>query len=362
VPTESVQLARSSYEILVESGSLQRLGHHLLIAGLKGKVAVICDETVGALYLDTVLASLTEAGYEASAHPFPAGEASKSMAQANELCSSLILAGHDRASFIVALGGGVTGDLAGFIAAIYYRGIPVVQIPTTIVSQVDSSVGGKTGVNTPEGKNLLGAFHQPSFVLIDPTMLTSLPEREYREGFAEVIKHAAIRDETMLSDLEALDPSDAPPPADLLLRNLAIKARVVEEDEKETSGTRALLNFGHTIGHAIEASVPYGSLLHGEAISLGIRAALYLSEKHSTLTREESTRILKILARFELPLQLSPELTTNGILEKMSRDKKFSGGQRTFVLLDKAGSAHTSSDIPESSVIEAIEHLRTPFS
>ena len=360
MPTETVSLSSAKYEILVESGSLQRLGHYVKIAGLKGKAAIITDSNVGPLYLATAQASLQEAGYHVSTHLFPAGEGSKSMAQADELCRSLIQEGHDRSSFVVALGGGVTGDLAGFVAAIYYRGIPVVQIPTTIVSQVDSSVGGKTGVNTPEGKNLLGSFHQPSLVLIDPATLTSLQPREYREGFAEVIKHAAIRDAAMLDDLAQLDSEALPPPAELLLRNLAIKARIVEEDEKETSGTRALLNFGHTIGHAIEASLPYGELLHGEAISLGIRAALYLSEKHSTLSSEDSQRIIALLRRFQLPLVLPEGLTTEGLVEKMGRDKKFSGGQRTFVLLSKAGQAHTSNEVPPESVIEAIELLRTP--
>lgn len=359
VPTETVSLASVHYDILVEGGCLQRLGQHVKIAGLQGKAAVITDSNVGPLYLETALTSLSEAGYEVSSHLFPAGEASKSMAQADELCRSLIENGHDRSSFVVALGGGVTGDLAGFVAAIYYRGVPVVQIPTTIVSQVDSSVGGKTGVNTPEGKNLLGAFHQPSLVLIDPATLTSLPPREYREGFAEVIKHAAIRDAAMLDELATLDPEDVPPASELLLRNLAIKARVVEEDEKEISGTRALLNFGHTIGHAIEASVPYGELLHGEAISLGIRAALYLSEKHSTLPSEDSERILALLRRFELPLVLPDGLDTATLIEKMGRDKKFSGGQRTFVLLFEAGKAHTSQEVPHESVVEAIEHLRS---
>lgn len=361
MPAESVSLSSTRYDILVETGSLQRLGQHLKITGLAGKAAIITDSNVGPLYLETTRQSLREAGYEVTAHTFPAGESSKSMTQAEELCRSLIQAGHDRSSFVVALGGGVTGDLAGYVAAIYYRGIPVVQIPTTIVSQVDSSVGGKTGVNTPEGKNLLGAFHQPSFVLIDPAMLTSLPPREYREGFAEVIKHACIREASMLAELAELDPNDAPPPSELLLRNLAIKARIVEEDEKETSGTRALLNFGHTIGHAIEASVPYGELLHGEAISLGIRAALFLSEKHSTLSAPERDQILALLARFQLPLILSKELKTESLIEKMSRDKKFSGGKRTFVLLSKAGQAHTSNEVTPESVREAIEHLRQPL-
>ncbi len=357
--TETVSLATAPYDILVDSGCLQRLGHHLKIAGLTGKAAVISDHNVGPLYLDTALTSLQEAGYQTSTHLFPAGEASKSMPQVEELCRSLIQANHDRSSFVIALGGGVTGDLAGFVAAIYYRGIPVVQIPTTIVSQVDSSVGGKTGVNTPEGKNLLGSFHQPSLVLIDPATLTSLPPREYHEGFAEVIKHAAIRDLDMLDDLAKINPDELPPPPELLLRNLAIKARIVEEDERETSGARALLNFGHTIGHAIEASVPYGQLLHGEAISLGIRSALYLSEKHSTLTSEDRQRILALLTRFHLPLTLPDGLTTETLIEKMERDKKFSGGQRTFILLSQAGKAHPSQEVSPESVVESINLLRT---
>jgi len=212
-------------------------------------------------------------------------------------------------------------------------------VPTTIVAQVDSSVGGKTGVNIAEGKNLVGAFHQPKLVLIDPAMLATLPGREYREGYAEVIKHAAIRDAEMVDILEQLDSSDNQPPAELIARNVAIKARVVEEDEQETSGTRALLNFGHTIGHGIEASVPYGELLHGEAISLGIRAAIYLSQKHSTLTAEK--------------------ITTQTVMEKLVTDKKFEQGAIKFVLLDKLGSAFVSDDITASDLEEAIEFLRS---
>lgn len=361
MPTETVSLSHTSYEIIVENGILQRAGQQMLIAGLTGRAAIISDDTVAPLYLETVEQSLVAAGYQCTSHLFPAGESSKSMAQAEQLSRGLIAAGHDRSSFVVVLGGGVAGDLGGFVASIYYRGIPVVQIPTTIVSQVDSSVGGKTGVNTPEGKNLLGIFHQPSLVLIDPTTLTSLPPREYREGFAEVIKHAAIRDAAMLTDLEELSPSDAPPPATLLLQNLAIKARIVEEDEKEVSGTRALLNFGHTIGHAIEASVPYGQLLHGEAISLGIRAALYLSERFAELSSEDSRRILSLLSRFQLPLQLPADITTDMLLEKMKRDKKFSQGTQKFVLLRAAGEAIVVSDIPLQGISDAIEHLRTPL-
>ncbi len=357
--TVHVNLGSRSYDILVAPGLLSEAGPRILAAGLKGRAAIITDSNVAPHFLARVEASLDESGYDATAHIFPAGEGSKSMTEVEKLSRELIQAGHDRSSFIVALGGGVTGDLAGFVAAIFYRGIPFVQIPTTIVSQVDSAVGGKTGVNAPEGKNLIGAFHQPRLVLTDPETLLTLPGREFREGFAEVIKHAAIRDKSMLSDLEQLDPLEQNVPAELIARNVAIKARVVEEDEQETSGTRALLNFGHTIGHGIEAAVPYGTLLHGEAISLGIRAALQLSEDHAGLPGQASERILKLLAHFQLPLTLSEEIPTSLILEKLSRDKKFSGGKKTFVLLDRLGNGITCSTIPTEAIAPAIDSLRS---
>ena len=354
-----VSLGARSYEILVAPGILAEAGPRIQAAGLKGRAAIITDDNVAPHYLATVEASLSRAGYETTSHIFPAGEGSKSLTEVENLCRSLIQSGHERSSFVVALGGGVTGDLAGFVASIFYRGIPFVQIPTTIVSQVDSAVGGKTGVNAPEGKNLIGSFHQPRLVLIDPETLLTLPGREFREGFAEVIKHAAIRDEAMLADLEALDPLDQNVPSKLIARNVAIKARVVEEDEQETSGVRALLNFGHTIGHGIEASVPYGTLLHGEAISLGIRAALVLSEQHAGLPAEASRRILNLLKHFQLPLVLAEGIQTDTILEKLSRDKKFSGGKKTFVLLDRLGNGITSNKVPMDSLASIITALRS---
>jgi len=239
MPNVQVDLADRSYDILVEDGLLASIGELIKSVGLSGKCALITDSNVGPLYAEQVMGSLCDAGMDPSCHVFPAGEGSKSMSQASELCSKMIQSGHDRSSFVIALGGGVTGDLAGFVAAIFYRGIPFVQIPTTIVAQVDSSAGGKTGVNAPEGKNLIGAFHQPRLVVVDPLTLVSLSGREYREGYAEAIKHAAIRDEDMIFDLSELDPADQHPSAELLARNLAIKARVVEEDERETSGTTA---------------------------------------------------------------------------------------------------------------------------
>lgn len=357
--TVTVDLGSRSYQILVAPGLLSEAGPRITSAGLTGKAAIITDSNVAPHYLAKVCASLEHEGYTVSSHTFEAGEASKSLTRSEELCREMIQAGHDRSSFVVALGGGVVGDLAGFVASIFYRGIPFVQIPTTIVAQVDSAVGGKTGVNAPEGKNLIGAFHQPRLVLTDPETLLTLEPREFREGFAEVIKHAAIRDFDMLADLEALDPLDQNVPAELIARNVEIKARVVEEDEKETSGTRALLNFGHTIGHGIEASVPYGTLLHGEAISLGTRAALKLSEDHAGLKKADSQRILDLLKKFQLPLVLPVDISSDLVLEKLSRDKKFSGGKRTFVLLDQLGNGITCDTIPAEDILPAIESLRS---
>lgn len=359
MPTVRVDLGDRSYDVLVENGLLARSGGLIREAGLRGRAAVITDSNVASHHGQALLAALETGGCSPTLHEVPAGEASKSMGQVESLCSAMAAAGHDRRSFVVALGGGVVGDLAGFAAAVFYRGIPFVQIPTTIVAQVDSSVGGKTGVNLPEGKNLLGAFHQPALVLVDPAMLATLPDREYREGFAEVIKHAAIRDAAMVDEIAALDPSTREVPADLIARNIAIKARIVEADEHETKGIRALLNLGHTIGHGIEAAVPYGSMLHGEAISLGLRAALSLSEKHAGLAPTESGRILGLLKHFGLPLQLDASIATERVLHKMGRDKKFEAGKIRFVLLRGIGDAFVSDAVSPADLEEAVEYLRT---
>jgi 3-dehydroquinate synthase len=360
MPSVHVDLADRSYDVLVEPGLLGQVGEALRQARISGlRAAVISDETVAGFHSATLLASLETTGFCPTLHTVPAGEASKSMTHAESLCREMIRAGHDRKSMIVALGGGVVGDLAGFVASIFYRGIPFVQVPTTIVAQVDSSVGGKTGVNVGEGKNLLGAFHQPQLVLIDPETLSTLPDREFHEGFAEAIKHAAIRDAAMLDDLAALDPTRRDVPAELISRNIAIKARVVEADEHETKDVRALLNFGHTIGHGIEASVPYGEMLHGEAISLGIRAALFLSERHAGLTTADSAKVLALLEKFHLPLVLPEEITTHQVMEKLARDKKFSSGAIRFVVLDALGSAKVIDTITAADLREAVEHLRT---
>lgn len=346
----NVPLQRSPYDVHVGPGLLDEAGG--LAAGVvtAGRCALISDSNVAPLYAERLSQSLRAAGFESTTLVSPAGEKSKSLSEAASLCEQMISAGLDRSSVVFALGGGVVGDLAGFVAAIYYRGIPCIQIPTTIVSQVDSSVGGKTGVNAAGGKNLIGAFHQPRLVIADTDTLSTLPEREFNEGFAEVIKHAAIRDFAML---DALD--DIPP---LIGRNVAIKAAIVAEDEYETKSVRALLNFGHTIGHGIENAAGYGRYLHGEAISLGLVVACRLSVEKAGLDPAVRDRIFSSLARYRLPMSLPPEIKADDILDAIRKDKKFHGGSVRFVLIDKPGSAIVSDQVTEQDLFR---HLRLLF-
>ena len=356
-----VPLGARAYDIHIGQGLLGQAASHIAPFLQRPKVVIVTDSNVASLHLATLTASLDEVGIRHAGLTLPAGESTKSWPFLVETVDFFLNEKVERRDVVIALGGGVIGDLVGFAAAVLRRGVRFIQIPTSLLAQVDSSVGGKTGINAAQGKNLIGAFHQPRLVLTDPDTLLTLPGREFREGFAEVIKHAAIRDFDMLRDLEALDPLNQNIPSDLIARNVAIKARVVEEDEKETSGTRALLNFGHTIGHGIEASVPYGTLLHGEAISLGIRAALKLSEDHAGLSREESDRILALLKHFQLPLELPANISSDLVLEKLGRDKKFSGGKKTFVLLNKLGNGITSDSVPQADILPAIELRRSPL-
>ena len=357
--TVHVDLAERSYDVIVGLGALRTLPERIsAVAPETRRIAVVTDDNVANHHASALIDTLTKTGWATSLHPVPAGEASKSMTHAESICRGMIREGHDRHSLLIALGGGVVGDLAGFVAAVFYRGVPYIQIPTTIVSQVDSSVGGKTGVNAPEGKNLMGAFHQPALVLVDPGTLHTLPDREFREGFAEAIKHAAIRDATMLDELAVIDPASRDVPPALLARNIAIKARVVEADETETRDIRALLNFGHTIGHGIEAAVPYGRLLHGEAVSLGIRAALHLSVTHAGLPEPDAAKILTLLEKFGLPLVLDPAITTDSVMEKIARDKKFNAGAVRFVVLTAAGRAEVTRNLSHDDLRAAIDHLR----
>ena len=345
-----VPLADHSYRVVVGSGLLTCAGERIRDVSKASRCALVTDSIVGPLYAETVRRSLEESGFDVVIITVPSGESSKSLDQVAFVCDAMIAAGLDRSGLLVALGGGVVGDLAGFVAAIYYRGIPFVQIPTTIVAQVDSSIGGKTGVNAAGGKNLLGAFHQPVLVLADVSTLSTLPEREFNEGFAEVIKHAAIRDRAMLDHLDDL--------TSLVARNVAIKAAIVTEDEFETKGVRALLNFGHTIGHGIEAAAGYGRFLHGEAISLGLVAACRLSVQKAGLPSGDAALLISMLARYRLPLQLPADISTDNILQALRKDKKFHAGAVRFVLLRALGEAFVSSEITEKDIVNAIEGLR----
>ena len=260
-------------------------------------------------------------------------------------------AGLDRSSFLIALGGGVVGDLAGFVAAIYHRGIPYVQMPTTLLAQVDSSIGGKTAVNTAAGKNMIGAWHHPALVIADVDTLATLPPREWKQGFAEIIKHAIIRDAEMFEMLQHFDRKDL---AALVRRNVEIKAAIVAADERETKGERALLNFGHTVGHAIERAGDYRDFLHGEAVSLGIVAACEISVRKAGLSETERERILATLRTFDLPTRLPADFPREKILEAIRFDKKFAAQEVRFVVTPAIGSARLATDV----TMEDIERRR----
>jgi len=353
VNTVSILLGERSYDVIIGTGLLSQLG------SLGGRCAVITDNNVEPLYAAPVLERLRAVGCEPLLLTVPAGEASKSLGMAGELCDRMIAAGLDRKSWIVALGGGVVGDLAGFVAAIYYRGVPFVQMPTTVIAQVDSAVGGKTGVNALHGKNLIGAFHQPRLVLADVGTLGTLPAREFNEGVAEIIKHAAIRDCTLLNALETPNlQHDTAALTEIIRRNVEIKAAIVAEDEHETKGLRALLNFGHTVGHAIENVAGYGRYLHGEAISLGLAAACHLSIQKAGLPAQDAQRILDALARFNLPLRIPADLTTDALMAALRKDKKFAQGEVRFVLCPRLGEAFVSKEVTLEDIRAAIEAVR----
>src|SRR6516164_5971352 len=321
---------------------------------LFGRVAIVSDANVAALYGRTLSTAFANSGYKLSSHVVAAGERSKSFANVTTLCEDFARQGVDRQSFVVALGGGVVGDLAGFAAAIYYRGIPVVQMPTTVMAQLASSVGGKTGINLAAGKNLVGSFHQPAAVLADVSTLSTLGRREWNEGFAEVIKYGVICEPELLLRLKRpLSPLGA-----LIQRCVEIKASFVEDDEREKKGRRALLNFGHTIGHAIENVAGYGTLLHGEAVALGMIAAAHISARCAGLPAEDLQEIEAAIRQFDLPTKLPSELSRRRILKAIFADKKFVEGKIRFVVTPRLGTAALVDNLTVKDLefgLEAIE-------
>jgi 3-dehydroquinate synthase len=335
----SVDLAGCSYEIQIGPGLLDRLGE--LVRPLRpSRTLVVTDPRVGPLYAGRAAAAL-QAVAPTGVFELAGGEAAKDLRAVEAAVDALLAAGADRRSVVVALGGGVVGDIAGFAAAVYMRGIRYVQVPTTLLAQVDSSVGGKTGVNHPRGKNLIGAFHQPQAVLADTDTLRSLPPRELSAGLAEVLKHGLLADaayfEQCVRDLPRLLACEAPALAEAIGRSCEIKAAIVERDEKE-AGERALLNLGHTFAHAIEALTGYGRWLHGEAVGCGLCLAADLSRRLGLLARADVERIEAAVAAAGLPARIEG-LDRAAAIESMRGDKKADAGEVRFIVLERIGRA-----------------------
>jgi 3-dehydroquinate synthase len=349
-----VPLGNRSYDIKIGPGLIHKLGTECARLKLGQRCAIITDTNVGRQYAKPAYNALVQAGFEPSLVIVPAGETAKSLKSVHSCYDRLASHRLERKSFIVALGGGVVGDLAGFVAATYLRGIPFVQVPTTLLAHVDSSVGGKTGVNLKAGKNLVGAFHQPRLVLCDLEALATLPAREFRAGLAEIIKYGIIYDAALFTRLERDLPKllrrESKTLGEVIARCCEIKADVVGQDETE-SGLRAILNFGHTIGHGLEAISRYGKYLHGEAISIGQVAAAKLSVALTGLPAPDATRITDLLQRAGLPTEV--KLTTRQrpkLLAAMKLDKKVSNGEIKFVLARRIGQVVWGERVPMSEI------------
>lgn len=353
---------RQPHRVLVGRGLLNRLGSRVRKRPTGRKCAIISDSNVAPFYADHVQRSLASAGFQSTLITIPAGETSKTLAQAGAICDRMVAAGLDRHSFVIGLGGGMVGDISGFVAAIYHRGIPHVQIPTTLLAMVDSSIGGKTGVDTRVGKNLLGAFHQPALVIDDVDVLKTLPTREFNQGFAEIIKHAVIADAKMFRTLQRWKDGSSLASGALALqrlikRNIQIKSKIVTKDERDQTGQRAILNFGHTIGHAIERAGDYRKFLHGEAVSLGIVAASAVSIEKAGLPPGQRNAIVDLLGRSGLPTRLPAKFPRKQILEAIKFDKKFESGKIRFVVTSKIGSAYLTNDVTLDDIRKALDDL-----
>ena len=351
-----VGLGERSYPIIIREGLLGEIGTDLQNRSIAKRYGVIADEYVASLFGDTILDSLAAGGMSAELITFARGEASKSLDTIARLASSLAQRGFDRQDGLLALGGGVTGDITGFLAASYMRGIPFVQVPTTLLAQVDSSVGGKTGVDIPEGKNLVGAFYQPRCVYIDSQVLNVLPESELLNGLAEVIKYGVIYDRTFFEFLENRRQDilalELPVLEEVIATCCAIKADVVEKDERETD-LRRILNYGHTIGHAIEAASGY-SLAHGSAVAIGMVAAAELAGLKGILAADEKLRIEKLISDFGLPVKIPGELDRQEITNYLKTDKKTVGGRVFFVLPTTIGKVIITDAVEENHILRVL--------
>lgn len=348
--------AFAAYDVVVGRGLLAQAGAHIAPLA-KGRTVIVTDETVAGIHTDTLTASLTAAGVTSEIVAVPAGEGSKSFAELERVLDRLLEIGLDRKDVVIALGGGVVGDLAGLAAALFMRGIDFVQIPTTLLAQVDSSVGGKTAIDTPRGKNLVGAFHQPRLVLADIDVLATLPERQVRSGWAEVLKHGLICDASFFDWLAGEGAAGANgDPAALeraVIRSVEIKSAVVGEDEKE-AGRRALLNLGHTFGHAVETEVGFdeGALAHGEAVAMGCCMAFRYSAREGLCSADDVARVEAVVAAAGLPTRLDQvgSFAADRLLALMAGDKKAEGGALTLILARGIGQAFVAKGVDAAKV------------
>ena len=354
-----VETPGGRYPVFVGWGTLSELGQRMRNLGLSGKAALISDAAVYEIHGVKALESLRSTGFEAASYAVPAGERSKSEDALTRIYDWMVEQRLERGSTVVALGGGVAGDLAGYAAATFLRGVPLVHAPTSLLAMTDSAIGGKVAINHPRAKNLIGAFYQPRMVLSDVETLTTLPARELASGWAETIKHGMIMDPELLNvlegDLERVLTLDPEMTTEIVKRSSGLKGKVVSGDEKE-AGWRMILNFGHTIGHALEAATEYGTLLHGEAVSIGAVGAARLSRKHAGLGDEVVDRLSGLLKRFGLPTSM-PDLDADRLIEAMFLDKKVRGKAIRWVLLEDIGKPVIRDDIPMESVREVLAGL-----
>jgi shikimate kinase / 3-dehydroquinate synthase len=359
-PVCVVKTETANYPVHAGWGIVGRLGEKLREAGLTDVIYVITDSNVHQYWGNRVAEALNEGGIAFHMHVVPAGEASKTLERASEIYDWLTAHRAERGQAIIALGGGVIGDLAGFVAATYLRGMPLVQAPTSLLAMVDASIGGKVAVNQREAKNLVGAFYQPRLVFADVAALQTLPERELTSGWAEVVKHALLMDGELLAllerEVEALRSLEPGVTTQVVRRNMALKAQVVEEDERETTGRRSILNYGHTVGHALEAATGYGVLLHGEAVALGMIAAGEIGRRMVPTPSVVVDRQKTLLGRFGL-LKPFPRVTSEAVLAAMALDKKITGKSIRWVLLADIGKLVLRSDAPDEVVREVVEEL-----
>ncbi|MEX0774462.1 MAG: 3-dehydroquinate synthase [Phycisphaeraceae bacterium] len=364
MPTIALTLPHHRYDIRIEPGALAHLGDRAKQVVPHGRAALFMDAAVAATHGQAATDSLTKAGYQVVAHQVPSGEVHKTLDTVRRLYDVLLDARLERKSPVIALGGGVVGDTVGFVAATYLRGVPFVQCPTTLLAMVDASVGGKVGVDVPQGKNLIGAFHQPSLVVIDTDTLSTLPPRELRCGLAECVKHGVIRDAALfdwiadhVDDIRRLDGDTL---VELVARNVQIKANVVMADEKET-GERAHLNFGHTFAHAIETTTGYGaggSYQHGEAVALGMVAATRLAVDIRRCPAAVLGALVELLQKIGLPTRAEQLPATGKLMDAMLSDKKVAGGKVRLVLPDRLGAVSIVNDAPREAIVAAWDSLR----